>query len=131
MAKVGSFIHGVDITPGAPAIGTSMTAMGSVNLNGGRNVFAGNLQGVWCWLNTVATATKVTVRLARDSNGDELICPATEATIAAGKTTANDGTVTVKIDLDWYDPGTDLVYLFLKLDAGTGNCGSARITWRE
>jgi hypothetical protein len=130
MAKVGSFIHGVDLTSNT-AIGTSMTSLGTVDLNGGRNVFAGHLEGIYIWLAPFATAVTVTVRLTRDVGGDECIVPDTAATIAAGKTTANDGTVVVKVDLDWVDPGSDKVYLYCKLDAGTGTCTTARITWRE
>lgn len=134
MAKVGSYIRAGVLTPGSPvALNTSFNAATTaIALDRGAAAFAGHLGAMYVFLNTVAGgATKITVRLTRDSAGDECIVPDTEATIATGVTTAADGSIAVKIDIPWVSGTSDNVYPFYKTDAGTANMVSTIVTWRE
>lgn len=134
MAKVGSFIKSGVLTPGV-AIGLTTSfnaASAALSLNRSAPAFAGHLGAIYVYVNTIAGgATKLTVRLTSDAGGDECVVPDTEATLAAGVTTATDGTVVIKVDIPYTNAGHDAVYPFFKTDAGTCNMVTTIVTWRE
>lgn len=138
MAKVGSYINRVQhVFDPKPALSTSFGgATVAINLNNGSAVFRGHLEGIFLYVDTIASsAAKLTVRLTSDVAGDECIVPDTEATMSLGKSTATDGTAVYKVDLDWVNAATsptgDTVYPWVKTDAGSCNLAKLIITWRE
>ena len=139
MAKVGLYRRMGFVAPDPTvSLSTSFAAIGVIQLDrssASTLLFKGHLSGIYVYLDTVAGgATKVTVRVCRDSNGDECIVPDTEATLAQGNTTSNDASAAIKVDLDWVNGvagGGDNVYTFIKTDAGTAKCNEVRITWTE
>lgn len=79
-----------------------------------------------------ATPT-LTVRLTRDVNGNDTVVGDVTAAISLGVTTATEGAVTVQIDFTYSHndaAGTlnDTLYLFWRLDQGTGNVRRIELT---
>ena len=54
----------------------------------------------------------------------------TESTIETGVTTATDGAVVYKIDLDYIFDSSD-IYVFYKTDAGTVSVDAVELTYHE
>jgi len=90
-----------------------------------------HLEGLFIRMSSLASSpTKLTVKLTTDANGDEAIITGTESTIETGVTTATDGAVVYKIDLDYIFESSD-VYVFYKTDAGTVTIDSVELTYHE
>lgn len=72
-------------------------------------------------VSSIGSATKLTVAIGTSSDGDELVFPDTEATIALGKTTTTEGIASYAIQLPFVDTsGSDVtLYVFYKADGGT------------
>ena len=95
--------------------------------------FQGWVEGIHVRLtNIVGAATKVTVRLCLDPNGDVTLVPDTEAELAFGITTTDQACAALRVGIPIFgallDTGT--VYLFCKLDAGTADWNNSCITWK-
>jgi hypothetical protein len=82
-----------------------------------------------------AGATKLTVRVTSDVEGNESILPDTEATIATGIGTATTGSVAFSagVGMTNLNPTqTDtVVYVWAKTNAGTCNLKESTIVWRR
>lgn len=90
-----------------------------------------HLEGIFIKMSSLASSpTKITMKLTTDSNGDEAIVTGTESTIETGVTTATDGAVVYKIDLDYIFDSSN-VYVFYKTDAGTVSIDSVELTYHE
>jgi hypothetical protein len=86
---------------------------------------------LFLYVDTIAGgATKTTVRVTSDIAGDLCLIPDTEADISTGKTTATKGTSVYKTDIV-VPSGTDIVYVWVKLDAGTAVLNKVVITGLE
>jgi hypothetical protein len=86
---------------------------------------------LFLYVDTIAGgATKTTVRVTSDTAGDLCLIPDTEAVMSTGKTTATKGTSVYKTDIV-VPSGTDVVYVWVKLDAGTAVLNKVVITGLE
>ena len=138
MAAVGKFIHNSEHTgltiACTNAYGTARRH--PIPLNQGSN-YPGNTAGraflsmLYLHVDTIAGgATKITVRLTRDAAGDQTVIGDAQATLSTGVTTATEGDVGFKIDVDYLHPD-DVLYCFFKTDAGTCNVKRIELTWEE
>lgn len=86
------------------------------------------LGGLWLYVNTIAAApTTLTVRISRDSGGDELLTPDFAAEIDTGKTTATKGTAIIDFSRLPFQ-GASPMYLHIKTDIGTCTLSEALLT---
>lgn len=97
--------------------------------------FKGIVNGIHVRLTNIGAATKLTIRLCADPEGDFTLVPDTEATLVPGVTTATAACAAFKVDLPLFQilagPGNGNLYLFAKVDAGTPNFAQSCITWQE
>jgi len=102
----------------------------------GRN-FYGIVEGIHVRLTSAGSPTKVTIRVCADADGDYTLVPDTEATLVEGVTTATSKCAAFSVGIPIFQilggPGNGSLYLFAKVDDGTGNPVLAQtcITWRE
>jgi len=90
-----------------------------------------HLEGLFIRMSSLASSpTKITMKLTTDSGGDEAIVTGTESTIETGVTTATDGSVVYKIDLDYIFDSSN-VYVFFKTDVGSVSVDSVELTYHE
>jgi len=90
-----------------------------------------HLEGLFIRLSSLnSSPTKLTIKITTDANGDEAIVTGTESTIETGVTTATDGAVVYKIDLDYIFDSSD-IYVFYKTDAGTVSVDAVELTYHE
>ncbi len=73
--------------------------------------------------------TKISVQVSRDSNGDDIIIPSTEATLAVGITSATTGVVMFEVETNIYTQSE--IYVHAKVDAGTYTWTTTEVYWRE
>lgn len=97
--------------------------------------FRGYVKGIHVRLTNIGAATKVTIRLCADAEGDFSLVPDVEATLAPGLTTSTSACAAFKVDLPLFQvlagPGNGNLYIFAKVDAGTPNFVASCITWME
>lgn len=146
MAKTGHFLHNsahaVNIAAtnaysASPARYHDITNLGTAG--GGILNRAYYLRTLYIKLDTLAglSATPtLTVRLTRDTAGNDTVVGDVTASISLGVTTATEGAVTIAIDFVYSHNGTSGVidnnlYLFWKLDQGTGNVRRIELTTEE
>lgn len=145
MAKTGHFIHNSAHTLNTLANTTFATAR-SHNLT---NLGASSsgiilskgyfLRTLYIKLDTLAglsAAPTLTVRLTRDSAGNDTIVGDTTASISLGVTTATEGAITIAIDFAYShnDVAQTLVnnlHCFWKLDQGTAQVRRIELTTEE
>lgn len=97
----------------------------------GNSQIKARLSALWVRVDTIAAgATALTVRLSRDTAGDQPWIGDTTATLSKGITTATAGCVTFKIDVDYQHTDATL-YIHAKTDAGTCNVKAVELTWEE
>lgn len=89
-----------------------------------------HLEGLFVQLSSISSATKLTVKLTQDSDGDQALVTSTESDIDVGVTTSSDGSAIYKIDLD-YSFDSSPVYVFMKTDAGSVTVDSVTLTYHE
>jgi hypothetical protein len=83
------------------------------------------------------SATKVTIRICADADGDYTLVPDTEATLVAGVTTTTSQCAAFSVNLPLFQilasPGNGNLYLFAKVDDATTAPVFAQscITWQE
>lgn len=98
--------------------------------------FHGFVEGIHIRVTSIAGgATKLTMRVCLDSDGDMTVIPDTEATLVTGVTTATSGCVGYSVRLPIFQilnaPGNGNLYLFAKVDTGSAVFSQACITWSE
>lgn len=114
----------------------TITNLGRIYGSNGPSVGRYKLGTLYVKLDTLAglSATPtLTVRLTRDTNGNDTVVGDVTAAISLGVTTATEGAITVQIDFDYSHndaAGTlnDTLHLFWKLDQGTGNVRRIELT---
>lgn len=90
-----------------------------------------HLEGLFIRMSSLnSSPTTLTIKITTDSNGDEAIVTGTASTIETGVTTATDGAVVYKIDLDYIFDDSD-IYVFYKTDAGTVSIDTVELTYHE
>jgi len=144
MAKTGHFLHNsahaVNIlanTTYATARSHDITNLGTAG--GGIVNRLYYLRTLYVKLDTLAglSATPtLTMRLTRDSAGNDTVVGDVTASISLGVTTSTEGAVTVAIDFVYTHNSVSGVidnslYLFWKLDQGTGNVRRIELTTEE
>ena len=143
--RITNFLHD-SLQTGAQVLGTSfntsdvhvhdLTATLPDFQRTGRN-FYGIVEGIHVRLTSAGSPTKVTIRVCADADGDYTLVPDTEATLVAGVTTATAKCAAFSVGIPIFQilggPGNGSLYLFAKVDDGTGNPVLAQtcITWRE
>jgi len=140
MAAVGKFIHNSEHT-GLNIALTNAYAAGTrhnLPLNQDMSTTLGNKAGVarlsalWIRVDTIAVGcTSLTVRLSRDTAGDQPWVGDTTATISTGITTATAGCVLIKIDVDYKHLNDANLYLHAKTNAASCNIKAIELTWEE
>ena len=146
MARVGHFLHD-SVQTGSQSLGTAfdvadvhvhdMTAL-LPEIVKGKN-FQGIVAGIHVRLTNpgAPSATKVTIRVCADADGDYTLVPDTEATLVAGVTTTTAQCAAFKVDLPLFQvlagPGNGNLYLFAKVDnaATVPVFAQSCITWTE
>jgi hypothetical protein len=141
MAAVGTFIHSSQHTL-ALAITDAFVAGNrhALPLNAGSTNVVGNSRGVahlsaiYIHVNTIAAgATGLTFSLSVDTAGNQKWIGDTTATFSTGITTATQGSITAKLDVDFIKTADDVLYLHAKTTTVAGTCTIDRIelVWRE
>jgi hypothetical protein len=140
MGQVGTFIHSsqhgltLAITDAYGA-----TRRHAIDLNQdstflGTQRAVAHLSAVYIHVNSIAAGcTGLTFRLSKDAAGDQPWISDTSATLSTGVTTATQGAVTAKIDVDFIKNSDDILYLHVKTTPAGGTCTVDRIelVWRE
>ncbi len=75
-------------------------------------------------------AAKTTIRITSDAAGDISLVPDTEATISLGITTPQFGSTVYKTDVI-IPAGSNTVYVWVKLNAGTASVNKVTVTGTE
>jgi hypothetical protein len=140
MAKVGSFIHNSAHAVNIAATNAYAAARSHqlTNLGGSGNK-AYFLRTLYIKLDTLAglsASPTLTVRLCRDTTGNDTVVGDVTASISLGVTTATEGAVTVAIDFAYLHNGVtgavvNDLHLFWKLDQGTANVRRIELTTEE
>jgi len=136
----GKFIHS-SIHTGLTVALTSAYVAGAqrhlIPLNQDQSSVVGNVRGVarlqalYVHVNTIAGgATSLTVRLTRDAAGNQPWIGDTTATLSTGITTATQGAITVRIDVDYIHSDANL-YVHFRTNAGTCTVDQVELTWEE
>ena len=96
-----------------------------------RNVYAAHLEGIWIRLTNISGASvdKVTIKITSDIEGDIIVIPDTEATIARGLTTTNSGFAVYKVDLDYING--EKLYVFARVSSGGATLSKADLTYQR
>ena len=140
-SKITNFLHDSVVTPAVvPSLGTAF-ATADVHVHDKALLlpnfqkvgsFSGIVEGIHIQLTNLAGATKVTMRVCLDADGDLTIIPDTEADLAVGITTATSACAAFKVGIPIFQilSGTTL-FLFAYVDAGTADMEASCITWRE
>ena len=145
-AKIVSFFHHSVVPPeGASPSNISVTTSFGAALKHEHDLRAGatpgvagqrfreRLEGIRVRLSAVGSATKVTVKVALDPLGDDIVVPDTEAAIATGVSTAAKGAVAFAVKLPIYQSASGALgklYVFLKADAAC-TVDQTTVTWTE
>ena len=140
-ARIKSFFHDSLVAPGSPpALGTSFNTAdvhvhdllaGAVpfKVNG---PFGARVEALHVQVTDIVTATKLTVKLSLDPDGDLTLVPATEAALDPGITTIDSGCVAIKVGIPVFQIlGGSTVYLFAHVDAGSADLAQSCVTWSE
>ena len=140
MAATGKFIHASTHTSLAIALTSAYVAGAQrhlIPLYANSPGLVGNSKGIarlsalYVHVNTIAGgATSLTVRLTRDAAGNQPWIGDTTATLSAGITTATQGAITVKLDVDYVHDDGDL-YVHFRTNAGTCTVDQVELTWEE
>jgi hypothetical protein len=140
-SRIVTFFHNSVVTQDRAAVGTAFDkAKGHTHdlLSGvdfGNRSFGARVEGITVEVSAIAGgATKLTVRMCLDADGDITVVPDVEATLATGLTTTTTGCVaySVKVPVFQTVSGEDgSVYLFFKTNADTVTVARSRVTWTE
>ena len=139
MPKVGSYTHNSAHAVNISATTTYAVARSHALTSLGGDQRAYFLRTLYIKMDTLAglSATPtLTVRLTRDTTGNDTVVGDTTASISTGVTTSSEGAVTIAIDFlyshnDVSNVTNDTLYCFWKLDQGTGNVRRVELTSEE
>jgi hypothetical protein len=103
----------------------------STNVVGNKRGVA-HLSAIYIHVNTIAAgATGLTFSLSNDAAGNQKWIGDTTATFSTGITTATQGSITAKLDVDYVKTADDILWLHARTDAGTCTIDRIELTWRE
>lgn len=140
MPAVGKFVHSSAHTGLTIALTSAYVAgsqrhtiplwQDSPGVNG-NTAYSGRLSAVYVKVDTIAAgATQITFRLTRDLAGNDTVVGDTTATLSTGITTATEGAVSAKIDIDYKHTSPNL-YIHMRTNAGTCNVKQIELFWEE
>ena len=118
-------------TSAITGVGTNFLTSKVASLNVSHSTspyFCCRIESIKLQLNTIVTATNVTVKVTNDSDGDHILIEDTTATIANGITTAASGSITINTNCVVYSQ-TETFYVFPKVNAGSCNVSEVTITY--
>lgn len=140
MPAVGTYIHSSIHTGVTLAITNAFVAAtrhaiplyaSSTNVVGNKRGVA-HLSAIYIHVNTIAAgATGLTFSLSVDTAGDQKWIGNTTATFSTGVTTATQGSITAKLDVDFIKTADDVLYLHARTDVGTCTIDRIELTWAE
>ena len=139
MGSTGTYIHSSQHTLSL-AITNAFVAANrhALPLNADSTNVLGNTRGVahlsaiYIHVNSIAAlATGLTFSLSKDTAGNQKWIGDTAATFSTGITTATQGNVTAKLDVDFIKSADDVLYLHARTDVGTCTIDRIELTWRE
>lgn len=140
MSRTGKYIHASTHTGLSIPLTNAYVAGAQrhlVNLYADSPGLVGNSKGIarlsalYVHVNTIAAgATSLTVRLTRDAAGNEPFVGDTTATISTGITTATQGAITVRIDVDYVHTNAD-IYAHFRTNSGTCTVDQVELGWEE
>jgi len=140
MAKVGQFLHDSFVISNVAAVDTNYNVarvhqhdMYAETYIAG-NQFKDRIESILVNFTGIAGgATKVTLRLCMDADGDYSVVPDTEADLSFGITTANSACAAVYYGAPVKNVigNNDQLFLFVKLDAGSATLAASCVTWSE
>ena len=123
-------------TTGAAGITSSYDLTKKISLDMGFPVstarFVGKISLISIYCTNVSTEPKpssLTIKITRDSGGDECILTSTAGQMETGLTTATKSTAVYMLDGVVSMAEGDVVYLFGKTNIGTLDISEVRITW--
>jgi len=146
MAKTGSFIHNSAhaVTIAATNAYAVARSHNLTNLGGGTGGLTSSqrrytLRTLFIKMDTLAGLSgtpTLTIRLTRDSSGNDTVVGDTTASISLGVSEATEGAITIAINFayghnDTSGITTDNLFCFWKLDQGTGNVRRVELTTEE
>lgn len=141
MGKTGSFIHTSAHTLSLPITNAFVAAnRHSIDLNdellvlgsAQGNRFRGRLSSIWIHVTTIGGgATGLIFSLSKDAGGDNKFIGNTTATFSLGVTTATEGNVTAKLDVDYVSTNSDVLFLHARTDIGTCTITRIDLIWEE
>jgi hypothetical protein len=140
MGQVGTFIHSSQHTMTlaiTDAYGAARRHAIDLNQDStflGTERAVAHLSAIYIHVNSIAAGcTGLTFRLSKDTAGDQPWISDTAATLSTGVTTATQGGVTAKIDVDFVKTLDDILYIHFKTTPAAGTCTVDRIelVWRE
>ena len=141
MAKTGNFYHSSTVTLNRASVGTSFDVLkfhehdlgldGNLAYQG--SAFFGYVEGLYVRVTAIAGGAKtITARITCDPEGDFTFFPDTDADIAVGLTTTTTGTCAYEFKLPLKQFfGTEKLYVFIKVNAGTVTLANSCIVWSE
>lgn len=140
MAAVGKFMHNSSHTGLTIALTNGYVAgaqrhqislwSDSTNVQG-NNRAAARLSAIWIKVDTIAAAaSSLTFRLTRDAAGNDTVIGDTTVTMSTGITTATEGAITAKIDIDYLHTDATL-WCHMKTNVGTCNVKRIELFWEE
>ena len=141
MAKTGNFYHSSTVTLNRASVGTTFDVLkfhehdlgldGNLAYQG--SAFFGYVEGLYVRVTAIAGGAKtITARITCDPAGDFSFFPDTDADIAVGLTTTTTGVAAYEFKLPLKQFfGTEKLYVFIKVDAGTVTLANSCITWSE
>lgn len=139
MSRTGTFIHSSQHTLSL-AITNAFVAANRhpIPLNASSTNVVGNTRGIahlsaiYIHVNTIAAgATGLTFSLSTDTAGNQKWIGDTTATFSTGVTTATEGNITAKLDVDFIKNADDVLFLHARTNAGTCTIDRIELTWRE
>lgn len=81
-------------------------------------------------MTNITGATKITCKISRDPDGDNLALTATETDIDFGLTTTTNGAALIRLDVVIQDVNDKILYLHVKTNSGTIDIASAALSFR-
>lgn len=117
------------VSGGVTGVGTSYSTAKRVSANVSfslRNYFHSKLESVQIDISNISGPATINVQISTDANGDEIILPDTQATIATGVTTSGKGNAVINVDTVLYS-SSETFYIFLKGNSGTMDVDSVTL----
>lgn len=89
------------------------------------------ISAIYVKVDTIAGGcTALTLRVTQDAAGNNIIIPDTTATLSTGITTATEGGIVLKVDVD-YKHDDSIAWMHFKTNAGTCNVKIIDFVWEE